>query len=732
MTRHLTRCQSDQWERLQGELTAWAAASLAVAGWLVFFRELARTQPDIWLVILAMSGAIVVSLVAMIPKLGQAVKAVSVIALAVAALYAGAFAFGYEAALQFAPLPVFLAVFLLPPWGPPATLVATVPLFLFEAPAGDQPLWPLVAISVFIMAVGTLEAHVTRASLLKAWKDAEDVGRLVNEVRVHQGEVNRLNKALQVANGLLKRSLRELSLAQREAEEARHLKEQFATTVSHELRTPLNIILGFLDIMQRYPNVYGQVNWTPALRRDISEMQQSARHLSDLVDDILDLARLQALKMPIHREHTDLAALIREAADLAARLLREKAGVSLNLIISDSIPPLYIDRTRVRQILLNLMSNACRYTQAGAITVEAVQKDDEVIVSVCDTGPGIPKEQLEVIFEEFRQASTTQSGEESVAGKGLGLAIARRFVQMHGGRIWAESEPGKGSRFYFTLPLASKQVVKLAPPPLQEMPASREEAPVVVVGDDATRRYLARHLEGYQVIAAADLAEARRLARTYHPASILINAPPDMPDATHGAAPPIIPEPVPVLQCCFPVGHGLAEEQLFDGWLVKPVDSATLMSAISRRGAVKCVLVVDDDHSFVRLLRRILEAQGERYQVLWAYNAEEALARLSERPVDIVLLDLALPDQDGYSLARVIKEKAREREIAIVAVTAEQPGARSAPRPARTFAVSLYSGLHEDDTLALIRSCLAQLKPAYASQAPSAELQEGPAASPAL
>jgi signal transduction histidine kinase len=213
---------------------------------------------------------------------------------------------------------------------------------------------------------------------------------LVQVVRSHQEEVNRLNKALKVANGLLKRSLAELALAQKEAGEARQLKEQFATTVSHELRTPLNIILGFLEVMQHYPEAYGDVNWTPTLRRDLGEIQRSASYLSALVNDILDLARVQALKMPIRRAPARLPELVDEVLSLATRLIRDRGVTRLVADVPADLPPLAIDETRIRQVLLNLVANACRFTNRGEVRVSARLEKDEVVVSVQDTGAGIP------------------------------------------------------------------------------------------------------------------------------------------------------------------------------------------------------------------------------------------------------------------------------------------------------------------------------------------------------
>ncbi|MGQ9553528.1 MAG: ATP-binding protein [Anaerolineae bacterium] len=722
---------SSNWPEVQRGMAVKAGLALTAATLPIFYGQFIRGHDlDVRVVLLGLATVITCLVLALSeiasPSLTLFLQIV-IPFISVSLTYVG---LGYREAALLLPLVVAAAALLLPPALAAGFTAAAIAILVC---------WPLsIAVSPWLCALlvgGTCILVVSgrrelREALTVAWGQAEQGAALAHDVRLRQQEVNRLNKALQVANGLLKRSFRELSLAQKEAEEARHLKEQFAATVSHELRTPLNVILGFLDVMQRYPQVYGEVGWTPALRRDIAEMQRSAQYLSDLVDDILDLARIQALKMPIHREHTDLHELIHEAADLAARLLRDKEAVALKLDLDSYVPRLYVDRTRIRQVLLNLLANACRFTDVGEIRVSASLCESEVVVSVSDSGPGIPPEQLEVIFDDFRQASTPGFEERTIAGKGLGLAIAKRFVQMHGGRIWAESGLGQGSTFYFSLPVAAKQVINLAPPPTQVLADDGSKRLVVLVDEDDGCEYLARHLEGYDAISAPNLAAARALVRERHPDAVIVNVPPEPEEATQGAPPPILPEAVPVLQCSLPTTRRLPESDLFDDWLVKPIDSSKLLTALARFPHVRRVLIVDDDHSFVRLLRRILEAQGSRYELVWAYEGEEALAKLQEQPVDALLVDIALPGMSGRRLAHAAREAGSSPAPVIIAVTAAQPG-EATTNPSRTFAVSFHGGLNEESTLNLIRACLAQLRPAYASEQLAEGLEGNPPELPA-
>jgi CheY-like chemotaxis protein len=383
-------------------------------------------------------------------------------------------------------------------------------------------------------------------------------------------------------------------------------------------------------------------------------------------------------------------------------------------------PVLHLDHVRIRQVLLNLLANACRFTPEGEIKVELLPGGDEVVLGVSDTGPGIPAEQLETIFEEFRQGTSPELDELRSAGKGLGLAIARHFVQMHGGRIWVESrsDPANGqtgSSFYFSLPLAEKQVVQLAPPPSADQHSGGLPS-IVVVDDGEGQRLLARHLDGYEVLAAADLAEAHKLVRQSHPQAVIINVPPEAQDATQARPPAILSEPVPVLQCSLPVGRWFMEPELFDDWLVKPVDIGRLAEAVGRCPGLRRVLVVDDDRAFVRLIRRALEARFPDCEIVSARDSEEAQARLAQEPVQVALLDIGLPGADGRSLARALRD--RDSALTVIAVTGIQPGLEGQASTPHGFSVTSSRGFGEEETLALIRACLGLLQPSYALEEP--------------
>ncbi|MCD6519647.1 MAG: hypothetical protein J7M05_06965, partial [Anaerolineae bacterium] len=301
-------------------------------------------------------------------------------------------------------------------------------------PGNVTLLWITLYIATGTIGLCTLQAlelvdHWEREATLKQRS-------LIQQLRQRQGELNRALKALDIAYASLKRSNNELLIARQEAEEARALKEQFVANVSHELRTPLNLILGFVEMMYLSPESYPGENWTPTLRGDIEELYRASRHLESLVNDVLDLSRIDARHLPMVRELQDLREIIRDAPETIAPLLHQR-GLAFSFTCPDELPQLFVDRTRIRQVMLNLLNNAARYTDHGGISVRISKTQDSLIVSVQDTGIGIPKDQQEKIFEVFHQAD---GGLRGRGGAGLGLALSRQFIEMHGGRMWVESE----------------------------------------------------------------------------------------------------------------------------------------------------------------------------------------------------------------------------------------------------------------------------------------------------
>jgi len=565
-------------------------------------------------------------------------------------------------------------------------------------------------LQLLLLALGLYSLLRPKEHIIEwSWRRSAEATHLAEQLRDRQGELNQALAQLRLAYQLLGRTNRELALARQEADEARRLKEEFAASVSHELRTPLNIILGFADIMHRTPEVYGVERWPSMLGRDIAEIWRSARYIAELVDDILELARVDALEMPVKREMTDMAAVIRETSSLSERLLG-KRPVKLTVDVPDDLPSLSVDRTRIRQVLLNLLSNAIRFTDEGEIRVTAEVAGEELVVAVADTGVGISPQEAQTIFQEFHRAE----GQESRGGKGLGLAIARRFVGLHGGRIWVDSELGHGSVFRFTLPLAEKQVSRLWGTATHATSDARAGKLVVYQpapeGDAVS--YLGRHLEGWEVLVAARPDELRALVETHHPAAVLVD--------TAGEADDLVadlPPGVPVVQLDLPALRAAADDKWFDALLSKPVAPEDLLAVVKQFADKGSLLVVDDDPGFVQLVRRMVMSSGAPYEVLSAYDAEGALAKAASVRPNVVLMDMVMEPVDGSELARQIRETLGQASVPIIAVT----GATSVGPHDRTRELRLHkrSGLHDAEVLAVLRGVLTSVRSDYLATEPS-------------
>ncbi len=293
-----------------------------------------------------------------------------------------------------------------------------------------------------------LVSRPTTVALDWALHSFQEAQQRTAEARARQGELARLTKSLGEYAYRLEQLNLDLAHARRTANEALQHKEQFAAAVSHELRTPLNLILGFLEMMVLSPDTaYGE-RLPAAYRADLEAMYRNALHISSLVDDILDLSQIDAGRMAIHREWTAPRCIAEEAVATVETLFTNR-HLTLRNLVRDDLPELYVDRTRIRQILINLLSNAARFLVTGGATVSAEVADDLLTLAVHDTGPGIPPDDLPHVFEDFRQSIAATSGHR---GSGLGLAVSRRFAEMHGGSMRVESTVGAGTTFFLDLP----------------------------------------------------------------------------------------------------------------------------------------------------------------------------------------------------------------------------------------------------------------------------------------
>ncbi len=508
------------------------------------------------------------------------------------------------------------------------------------------PFWELTLLFVLAAITSWLIAYTLFTAVHWYGAMQQRSTQLLDETRDHRAQLSQALKSMEIAYETQKRTQLELIWAHKQAEDARRLKEQFAANVSHELRTPLNLILGFSEIMYLSPEVYGDFGWPPVLRRDVHQIYHSSQHLLALIDDILNLSRFEMVGFHLNFEAVPLEPLLRDTLDIVQSLVRGRP-VNLNLKIEAGLPLLEIDRTRIRQVVLNLLNNACSFTETGSIDLIARRMGHEVWVSVRDTGAGIPSDKLSHLFDEFYQVDHTIR--RSHGGVGLGLAISKRFIEAHHGHIWVESIEGVGSCFTFALPCTEHAPHNptddqtLAPMPT----TAARPCLLVLEKDEAIVSMLQRYIKSCNVIQVKDSRLLDELSLTYHPRAIIHNVKPE----TQGTNPPVLIETeVPVIECTLPNPAWFAGDLTIAGYLPKPINAQTLLEKIKSIGAVQEVLVIDDDRGFALLVERILKSSGKPFMIRRAYDGVQGIAALQDHLPDLVLLDVIMPGLDGMGL----------------------------------------------------------------------------------
>ncbi len=553
----------------------------------------------------------------------------------------------------------------------------------------------------------------------------EQARKSLEEARDQRVELKQTQADLIHANQELARLADRLQVMQQAAQEARQAKEAFVANVSHELRTPLNMIIGFSEMITEAPQVYG-AKLPPALLADITAIQRNSQHLSKLVDDVLDLSQVEAGRMALSKEWASLWE-ITEAAVLSVRALFESKGLYLETDVPADLPPLFCDSTRIRQVVINLLSNAGRFTERGGVRLKAWRKDGEMLVSVADTGPGISPEGQKKLFEPFQQLDG--SIRRRHGGSGLGLSISKRFVEMHGGKMWLESRLGEGTTFYFSLPSEATLTPTLPEGGAMrwfspyhdyqdQVRTRRSRAPASAPGpryvlleeEDALQRQFSRYLAGTEIASVRNIREAIDELERSPAQALVVNAPllDESPAALGQLAD--LPYGTPAVTCWVP-GEGDAARRLgVARYLVKPVTRTVLLSALESLGeGIETVLLVDDERGLLQLFTRMLTAEKPGYRVLQATDGQRALALLRERRPDAMLLDLLMPEMDGYQLLR---EKSRDpaiRDIPVVAVSSRDPTGE--PAVSEKLMVMRSGGLSVPDVLACIRAVSEALSP---------------------
>jgi len=463
---------------------------------------------------------------------------------------------------------------------------------------------------------------------------------------------------------------REVEEKSRQLEMASQHKSQFLASMSHELRTPLNAIIGLTEMMVSNAARFGTEKAAEPLRR----VHRAGNHLLGLINQVLDLSKIEAGKLELNPETVNLAPLIEEVMGTA----RQLAEQNKNQLIVESQPnldPLTVDPMRLRQILLNLLSNACKFTKQGEVTLrvkKVVNGRNWIEIAVADTGIGVTPEQQAKLFEEFTQADSSTA--RQYGGTGLGLAITRKLARMMGGDVTLMSEPGKGSVFTVRLPgSADSQARSLTTSDGRRSPHADC---VLVIDDDATARELiADHLkaEGFSVVTAAGGVEGLKLAKELRPTAITLDVMmPDLDGWSVLAAlrqDPVLAD-IPVIMVTIVDEHRRGIALGAAGYLTKPIDRERLHRLVSRFRAPEPptrVLLVEDDAVQRERMRGWLEVP--EWSVREAANGREALDRLKQGKPDVILLDLMMPEMDGFAVVAALQKEPDWRDIPVIVIT---------------------------------------------------------------
>lgn len=523
-----------------------------------------------------------------------------------------------------------------------------------------------------------------QATTAWSWQHYLRARQQLDAERDYKADLQQSLQDLLVANRQLDRLNERLAAMRLIAEDAQQAKAAFVAKVSHEFRTPLNMIIGLIDLVVQTPDLYGD-HLAPALLEDLAIVQRNCTHLAGMIDDVLDLSQTQAGRLALHRAWVDLAQEVTHAVRVVQPLL-DKKGLALHLQIEDELPPVYCDRTRIRQVVLNLVSNAARYTAQGEVSVRVKVLERAVLVEIADTGPGIAAQDLALIFEPFYQAATSPWQDRK--GSGLGLSISKQLIELHHGTLTVESTVGRGSTFAFRLPFLPPQ------PPIAQagrwlqadwlwheqsahrsLPALPDQQRVVLYDENgALSPLLATAAERLEVVVAADFAAAVTAAHVHPAHALLLNSSAAtnlLPLMT--AAKDALPD-TPIFGYTLPPRLTPLAQTGAMHYLTKPVTRADLQGVL-HAGAqpVARILLVDDDPDFRSLLARMLQSLDPTLTVEAAPDPQTALTILAERPPDLLFLDISMPQLDGWQLLRRKEALATANVTRVAIVSAQDP-----------------------------------------------------------
>jgi PAS domain S-box-containing protein len=492
---------------------------------------------------------------------------------------------------------------------------------------------------------------------------------IVRDISARTQAEARINAMHQEFTAELEAKNQQLEIRNREVERANRLKSEFLATMSHELRTPLHTIIGFADLLAE--ELKGPLN--PEQKRFVAHIQQDSRHLLELINDILDLSKIESGRLELHPELFKAADAIAETLT-GLHPLAERKQIRISETLDGNLT-VSADRLRFKEVLYNLVSNAIKFTpENGQITVESRERPEGAWFAVTDTGIGIDPSELQAIFDKFYQLGSTTRGVRE--GTGLGLAITKSLVEMHGGTIWVESTPGQGSCFQFLLP-RSDSAAPVTRAPQKELDHVRS---IVLVGIEREFQQLTEFLgqKGYKVTAAETAQDALRISHILKPAAVVLDLAALGPDSwrvLHDLRESENTAQIPAIVLTSAQDSELGPSLGATTALTKPVKPALLLRTLEQQvlhspGEPARVLVVDDEPEARELLEETLRSAG-LLPVLVA-SGKQALETLARSPVSAAVVDLCMPEMSGFELISRIRQNPSFTKLPVIVLTAKE------------------------------------------------------------
>ncbi len=500
------------------------------------------------------------------------------------------------------------------------------------------------------------------------------------EVKVHERTID-----LQQVNKKLHDSIEKVK-------EADRMKSVFLTNMSHELRTPLNSIIGFSGLMMQNTDQ----DLSDRHLQDLTTIYNNGKHLLNLINDILDLSKIEAGKMEIEIKPFNLTNLINSAMSTCRVLIKGK-NIELKMSLSQKAVWACADEFRTRQVLLNILSNAAKFTDSGTISsgVVLTQNDEYLKIWVKDTGCGIKEEDYSKVFEEFRQTESALA--KNKGGTGLGMAISKRFVEMMGGQIWLESQPEIGTTFYFTLPSERNEATEKTINPNKKVVLIIEDEPAFV---KIYKEYLSD--KNYEIYSLSEKNFSITKISEIKPSAVILDF---LHFQSHGLE--LLKQiksasqtkDIPVIACSIIEDKHMAFNLGAEAYIVKPISRNDLLSVLSKIHIPKGhIVIIDDNINDVILMSRILEQAN--YMTLKAYNGKSGIEMIREFEPQAIILDIMMPGMDGFEVVTQLKKDKKTEYIPVIVLTAKELSL-SEKNQLSQYAVEIVSknGLNKEEFL---------------------------------